>query len=740
MAELPEVKIQLVAGGVNEVLKAFRSIEEASQRLETKLTEHQVRNSQKRVSTTAREEKQKTSTIESEAKRRNAAQERAYASLQRDVDRWHRQEIAAEKAKNRQIENEARRHSNARSSFFKQVANDAVSTARNTVGRVMQFAGAALAIGGGFSIADSLGAQMRAEGKAKEISLNSQGEVSKATVLHASKLLGAKGFSAEESLNAIDAFVAKTGDVARGLEVISELADLSLSSSADFTSLSRTAGMAYNAMTPEERANKKLLMEIMRQQAAQARVAALDPKDTQNNWGRVFASSAQFKGGVSENAGFLGALAQMSSIGGTSTDAAEATESAKSLALDIETHKKQLAKLGITDLTYGPKNQLKDVKTVFEKLMVGTGGELSKLDEGGIGFRSLRIFQGPSKYYKQAYVDAKKEGMSDKDAEQAGLKAAMKMIDSIYSAQISAEQVKKESSERLKEVDKQLAIAMEDLKVQVGEKVLPEFAKLIPKLVQLTPYLIKFLEGMIKLANWMAENPWAAAIAAAAALMLSSIGSAFAAAAISALIGGALAGLAALLAPILAVILTAAMTKALDDMNTAEMRKKSIGNAAQNELKYREERNRLNGLIYDPNTPAQMAKAAQEDLELLERAHKESIDKAKQVKEPGMLENYERAQYGAREVLFGGIIDAINKNLGTKFDRSGNISNYDAEKSTTQYFNDSYKEAADAMAKVIASQERSAEALKAAAGDLSSAADKLKPARTNGQPLGDGNH
>ena len=738
MAELPEVKIQLVAGGVNEVLKAFRSIEEASQRLETKLTDHQARNSQKRISTTSREEKQKTSTIESEAKRRNAAQERAYASLQRDVDKWHRQEIAAEKAKNRQIENEARRHSNARSSFFKQVANDAVSTARNTVGKVMQFAGAALAIGGGFSIADSIGSQMRAEGKAKEISLNSQGGISKGQVLSAAHRLGAKGFSSEESLNAIDAFVAKTGDVAKGLEVMSEIADLSLATSADFSALSTTAGMAYNSMTPEEKSNKKLLMDIMRQQAAQARVAALDPKDTQGNWGRVFASSAQFKGGIGANSGFLGALAQMSAVGGTSTDAAEATESAKSLALDIETHKKSLEKMGITGLTYGPKNQLKDVKTVFEKLMVGTGGDLGKLDESGLGLRSLRIFQAPSKYYKQAYVDAKKAGKSDKDAEAEGLRAANKMINSVLSANMSAEQVKKESAERLMEVDKQLAIAMENLKVQVGEKLLPEFAKLIPKIAEATPYVVKFLEGMIKLANWMADNPWAAAIAAGAALMLSSIGSAFGAAVISGLIAGSLSGLAVLLAPVIAVILTAAVAKVLDDINTAEVRKKSMANAAQNELKYRQERERLNGVIDNPNTPAAIAKSAQEDLEILERAHKESVDKAKLAKDPSAMDDFARAQFNLNETVFGGLIDSVNEKLGTKFDRSGNIFNYG--ENTAKQLNDEYKQAADAMAKVAASQERSAEALKAAAGDLSTAADKLKPARTNGQPLGDGNH
>lgn len=527
MSGLPEVKISFVAGGVSEVLGAFKSVEQATERAQRSQTQKTEKGAQDRLASVRREERAKASEFDRYSRQREQAQERAFAKLERQADAWRREEIRAEQNKNRAIERDIQRSATARANFFKNVARDAVANMQSMASKATSIVGSVLAVGGGLTVAGAIQSQMRDEGMAKEISLNSQGAASKKDIIEAATAMGAQGFEREQALSALSAFIAKTGDVKMGIKVVRQLGDVANATGADLSELAKTAGIAFNTLSDAEKSNPEATMAAVRDAAAKGRVGAVDIKDLAGYGGRVFGTAAQFKGGLSRNSGELGALMQISAESGAAIDAAEATESAKKLALDVKINKAKLAKMGVTGVM-DDAGQLNDVRTVFERLMVATGGDLSKLHKAGIDREGVRLFQKPAQVYSEARASALKQGKSEKIANQEGLEAINKIMEKYRNASMTKDQAEQQAKERLKETDKQLAIAMEDLRVEVGTKLVPEFVKLIPVIKQAIPYVGKLLDKMIELAQWAERNPLKAAFATASALILKSIGEAFA--------------------------------------------------------------------------------------------------------------------------------------------------------------------------------------------------------------------
>lgn len=524
MSDLPPVKITLVANGLEGIVAAFKTIEERAKHLEQALSSVQQK-----------AESQRESASRKSSQNRVSAKDKEFAALVRQTEKWGREEVNAEKRKNQQLEADAKRSAAARTGFFNKVAANSVSSMQRVAGTALRLAGAVAAIGGGFSIADALGSEIKNSGTAKTISLNSTkngvATISKDEALGTAKNVAlSHGMTTEDALGGLDAFLAKTGDAKTAKAVLSDLGDLANATGADFKELSTMAGLAWNAMSDEEKKaqGKNGLMGLMRTAVAQGREGAVDIREFANYGTRIFNSAAQFKGGIMENSKFIGSATQMAIEKGTATDAAEATESVKSLGLDVMTHQKQLQEHGIMGTTDSYGN-LNNAQTVTEKLLLGTHGNVGELQKVGIERRSIKALEGDAMTFRKVFESETKAGKTKVQAETSAIEAIRDSHKKYMEANYTAADVQRENSERMQEVDKRLAAALERLKIVAGEKLLPEFERLIPKLEALAEPFAKLLTSLVSVAGYIAENPLKSAFIAMSALMMKEVAVAFAA-------------------------------------------------------------------------------------------------------------------------------------------------------------------------------------------------------------------
>lgn len=515
------VKFNIQAVGVAELQDVFTSVVIAAKRAEEAISSAQKAGSTRRRTTQEKEEKDRTKITDKEEKARISTsekaskdyqrmQERKFAALKRELDKSAREEVAAEKRKNSQIEAESKKTASKRASFARGLVSNVGGSLRGAMGVATKGLAVLGAVGGGYSIADSVGQAISNSGKAKEISINSGNTISQKEVLSkAQEVAVDQGFTTDQVLGGADAFIAKTGDAKTAMSLLKQIGQIANATGTDFKDLSTTVALAWNSMSDSEKATKgqEGLMKMIRGQAGQGLAGALDMRDTEGTYNRVYNSAAQFKGGVTENAQYLGALTQRASMMGTASSAAEATESAKSLALDIKTHKKELAKAGFTgkDSLTDDYGNLKSMKDVSRLIMLKTHGDLGLMEKAGIERRSLHLYEGPE--FGGAYTAAKKSGKSEKASLQAGLDAYDAGIKKFVDATLTAAEVEEKANQRKQEADKQLTMVFEDLRVKVGNELLPKIIEIIPALKGLIPTIVSVMGQFITLAQWMADNP-----------------------------------------------------------------------------------------------------------------------------------------------------------------------------------------------------------------------------------------
>lgn len=528
MTDLAPVRIQLVANGIEGVKSAFLSIEQSAKKLEESLNRVRAAGGTKRTSQTKREESEQTRIREQEAKKREAGQEREFAKLARQADKWRREEVAAEKRKNAQLEAEARKSAAARQRFFSNVGNKVVGGVGRTLHAGMALAGGVAALGGGFGIADAVGQSLANQKTARQIALQTYNsktkgyDLSKEDVYSKGKALSVgTGFDTKTSLGAIHGFGETGGyeNVAKMMPALKQIGDIAMATGADFEQLSKSAGLIFAGDTNQSADDliKKLAM-----MAEMGRNGAVDLGDMAGSLNRITASAAQFSGDKMKNLTTMAALTQLARTKGTASSAEEATEATKSLSLDIAHNAKHFSALGIN--VKDPKTgELLDPRTTVMRSLAATGGDSEKLLKL-YGHRSFKGVQGIQRIYQEERGKALKEGKSNEVASQRGLDAANRALDDFTEKTGDSARMTKEADEMRKDPSIQLTQALDKLKNEVGDKLVPELTKLIPKIAELAPKIVKLLDSVIKMGEWAAENPWKAMFAVLTALMVKEAG------------------------------------------------------------------------------------------------------------------------------------------------------------------------------------------------------------------------
>ncbi|MBS2017193.1 MAG: phage tail tape measure protein [Deltaproteobacteria bacterium] len=527
MAGPAPIYIDFIARGMPDVSRAFRSIQDAVVRNEraTTTTVRSGRSAKEREFQRLAREAERWGRDEARTRERSErdkqrATERTAAAMSRIRDRsaamagqWAAREVReherAEQAKTRASEREAQkreriaertarneqRKSDKRADSLSRTITGAGRNAVNTLVRGgTSLVNGALNVAGGFSIQDSMQREISLRGAAAQMAASSSlaggAKISGSQILSRARVVGNEaGFDPSQVMEGIGKFKDLTGDLGRAMEFAPELAKLANATGGDIGELGQLAGNIVMS-------NDKISNADLRRQLAvfsrQGQVGGVEIADMAKYGARLTAGAGLFGGDRMENLSAMGAIAQVARQHGGAASPAEAAMAAQRFATDVQKHSGDLEAQGIK--VSDGKGGMRNVKDIMGDMLERSGGDVTKLTKFGLGERGIRALTGFSEIYREAGG-----GKAGKAAVMAEWKK--------YTGGVSDQAMDAAAKERVAEVDKQVLIAMNQLRDAVGTQLVPEFIRLVPVLRDAMPAIQEVIKGFAKLAEWAAANP-----------------------------------------------------------------------------------------------------------------------------------------------------------------------------------------------------------------------------------------
>ena len=543
------VTVRFVVEGLDQVQSAFRKVEDAVVRGDRASSDSSARTSRARISDAEREARAKQQILDREAREKIAAMKtadkaiadamktatretekaakdavrleqtaarekariaeaatreksRQFAQLARESEKWAQDEIRtakrAEDEKTRIAENAAR----ARQRFASTISGAAISGARAGLSRVggvtSGIAGTALSLGGGFTIADSMQSTMGLQRSIAMLANSADGvngvsakDLDQKSMMARAKAASiASGTDAGELVDATRSYVAKSSDFKGGMENMEFFGKLAKGTGSDVKDVARAAGIirSQNKDLDAEGAKKMLLSVVM-----QGKQGAVEIDQLALNAGKITRGSTSYAGDQAENQQKLLGLAQIAVR--TAGSPAAAATSLSALGSDTRNHSaalKQLLGHDVLDkngkINMGPEELLAEV-------FGATGGNLQKLGQGkgNLGFTkpTMKLFEALSPEFTKAQEAYLKEHPGDqKGANAAGAKASLAEMKGLTGQTMSSAGLDTMVKRVLDTPAEQFEAAIRQLKMEVGEQLLPEFQKLIPVVKDMIPLFV----------------------------------------------------------------------------------------------------------------------------------------------------------------------------------------------------------------------------------------------------------
>jgi len=242
---------------------------------------------------------------------------------------------------------------------------------------------------------------------------------------------------ASDPMAALQAFVAKTGDLKAGEDSLLELAKLSKATGTNIEDMADAAGDVSNTLG--DMPNKgEAIAQVMRQIAAQGKLGAIEIKDLATQMAQVASASNQFEGDPAKSIATFGALAQFSRQKGFSASATQAATSttaftntfAKGARLDA------FQKYGVKTEGAGGKNR--DPIEIILSALRATKGDARKMGEMFSDVRGKAIVSPFTGSFKAAY---EKSTGTEQEKLDAATKAVREEFDKLRDATMSNEEL-----------------------------------------------------------------------------------------------------------------------------------------------------------------------------------------------------------------------------------------------------------------------------------------------------------
>lgn len=488
----------------------------------------------------ARSAQQTTAGRVRESKRSATEEARAYQGAMRQLERWEREKVRAvekssadraraiERASREEVrlaqrtareksQAEEREQAKAERAMAKRAANRerflgahqnlraatriggrAARAALNVAGDVARGAGVQTNIG------NFIGNEVELEKRATDLTnasfmpgqsgANGRRQDPKALIAQMRQIGNATAMDPGKALEGLQKFVAKTGDLQTGRDVLEDMARYARASGAELDDMVDAAGDVKNALGPN--GGPEQIKSVMKAIAAQGKEGAVEIKDLATQMAKLAAASSQFEGEGDFVMAQMGALTQMTRAKG---GAASATQAATSVSSFTNTFSKG-ARLDAF------KNFGVDVRGSSGKI------DLKKVILGSIQAASSEKFGGMSQFDRnmgKMFMDVRARSATkgfettfkEAGGGAAGLAAVEKALDDLSNATMNEKEVAESFAKSMNTTEAKVQLFNNEMSKTANEMkdvLLPAFQALGPLVIATTKGMVSWLSKLTK--------------------------------------------------------------------------------------------------------------------------------------------------------------------------------------------------------------------------------------------------
>jgi len=422
----------------------------------------------------------------------------------RDIERAERQASKAAAATARRDERDAARSS---ASFRRGAGRAGMAVARGALNLGTRVASD---IAGGAGIDLDLGSHIARNValESKSVALSSAGYMPDQGGVNATRVDPAKleaqarevaratAIAPTEAIDALSAFVSKTGDLETGRAVLKDLALLSKATGASLEDMVDAAG-DVSANLGEIPNKGAAIAQVMRTVAGEGKKGAVEIKDLAVHLAKLAAAAPMFEGDVAKNIGLLTAIAEESRQRGGAASAAQATTSVSSFTNTFSkaARLKQFKAFGVE--TTGAAGATRDPKMIIMDAIraassVRHGGIAAMTENMGKMFMEVRA-RSATRGFETVYRDAySTRAGTEAEKVAAGMSAVSAEFDRLTSAQMGQTEIITSANSALLTSAARAQLfnnAMDDAVKDLEKGLLPVLQDLTPTIVAVTKAL-----------------------------------------------------------------------------------------------------------------------------------------------------------------------------------------------------------------------------------------------------------
>jgi TP901 family phage tail tape measure protein len=461
-----------------------------------------------------RAQQRRTKSVEKAARERVRLEQQAM----REVERMLAKDNAA---RDRALAQDDRRRQHIADSAALRVSGGAV---RNFGGLLRRGAGVAGDIARGAGIDTNIGAGFAARIKQETLATNISASGYQAgakgaagvradprMLMQEAQSVGmANAMDPTAALEGLSKFVAKTGDLKTGREVLGDMAMLSRATGTAMEDMVDAAGdVSANLGDIENKG--PVISQVMRSIAGQGKLGAVEVKDMAVQMAKLAANAGQFEGDAASNIALLGAFAQEARQRGGASSATQAATSVASMVNTFKTPARANAFKAEGIDVYNKKGQIRNPEEIVVESLRKAGMDPSRFKKMFANVQGARAVEGFATIYRQA------------GGGEAGEKAVRAEFSKLKAAAMGQGEIAESFSRSMKTTEAQSQLfrnQIEKIGGDMGEALLPALRKLAPIALQLA-------QAFSQIVVWAASNPWKALFAAFGASMMKSMGAEF---------------------------------------------------------------------------------------------------------------------------------------------------------------------------------------------------------------------
>lgn len=514
------IQINFRVGGTDEIARGFRTVQQAADRLETR-TRKTYSDEEKLAKQAAKVKEQEAAKLEKALAAGRAREERANDKFTKETikasakevdekiraeERWAKQRATIQqnsaKLAYKLAEQEVRdaeamekRKADSRARFARATGGHISGTLGGLARGAVGLAGTALAVGGGFGIADAMQQRFALEKSAglfsNQTSTMPGGRISTADIMSRSRAVGiANNVDPAQVAASMQAYFAKASDAKGAMGNAGLFAQLAKATGSDMTQIASVAG-ALRVQNPnlDEAGMKNMLLGIV----GQTRKGAVDISDLVEHVPVITSTSSLYGGEQATNQRKLIGLSQVAMR--TSGSSAEAASAVQRFGSDIASNTGRIKSHGGGDVKDASGN-LKDPAEIVAQMLQASGGDIGKLKDMGVGRESMHIFEAELQTFKAAGGGAKGAAAVRSDVSQftEGGYDEKSLAADVANVQSGAGEKFEAATKRVSDV--------------IQEKLAPWLDKFADRLPEIVPKVEKFVDAMGSLADFFMENPF----------------------------------------------------------------------------------------------------------------------------------------------------------------------------------------------------------------------------------------